>query len=130
MQVENNFQDLQIFEDPDVNQICDDLYNLICNTTKEEILVVGSIAKLFEEQLEPDYIPKDIDFVVSKGVFRRMRGFRKEDFTSVKMIERRPERIIFYTDKLAVEVWEYADENIDREKKYYKEKIPYLKYAD
>lgn len=130
MQVENNFQDLQIFEDVSANKICDDLSAFILDKTGEELLVVGSVAKLFAEQLHSSYSPKDIDLVVSKAVFRRLWGLDKKTFENVKMIEKRPERIILYTNKLALEIWEFAAENINREKKYYKEKIPYLEYAN
>lgn len=130
MQAENNFQALKIFEDESTNKICDDLSAFIFDKTGEELLIVGSVAKLFSEQLDSNYSPKDIDMVVSKAVFRRLWGLDKNTFENIKMIEKRPERIILYTNKLALEIWEFATENINREKKYYKEKIPYLEYAN
>lgn len=128
-QQENNFQRLKVFENPQINSLCDDMFHFVKNNLGEELLIVGSVAKVFANQLSKDYEPKDIDMVVSKQCFRKLSG-SFPFFENVTMLEKNPQRIILYTPTMAIEVWEFAQENINRPKKYYKQLIPYLQYVD
>lgn len=126
MQVENNFQDLQIFESAMLNEYCDEIVNNIKSITGEDTFLVGSVAKVLSGHLPEDYKIKDIDFVVSEISFRRLLQHRKTFFPKAKTVELRPERMIVHLEKFCIEIWNLWKTNTDKEPKLYKNKINYL----
>lgn len=126
---ENNFQDLKIFEVGFLNEYCDLISSRIEQFTGEKIFLVGSVAKILHGEIDESYIIKDIDFIVSIGAFQKLIKCKKEILPEAITIEQRPERLIFYLPNFAIEIWNYLERNTDKQKKYFKNKIPYL-YAD
>lgn len=126
---ENNFQDLNVFEFTQLNIYCDLLSSRIKKITNEDIFLVGSVAKILHGEIPESYIIKDIDFIVSLSAFQKLIRHRKEILPEAITMEQRPERLIFYLPNFAIEIWNYLERNTDKQKKYFKEKIPYL-YAD
>lgn len=97
--VRNYFQELQIFENEKINALCDE-FCLYCQEQSGEIpILTGSVAKMLHGELE-NYTPKDVDFVVSYSTFRNL-SVRLDKMEGV-MIEKRPHRIILYTDENSV----------------------------
>lgn len=121
----NYFQELKVFENEKINALCDRLC-LYCQVESGEIPVLtGSVAKMLHGGLE-NYNPKDVDFVVSYSTFRNL-SVRLERMEGVVMIERRPYRIILYTDEdICIEIWQKSPENDKMKLNYYQQKIPYL----
>lgn len=122
--VRNYFQELKVFENEKINALCDKLC-LYCQEQSGEIPVLtGSVAKMLHGGLE-NYNPKDVDFVVSYSTFRNL-SVRLDKMEGVVMIEKRPRRIILYTDeKLCIEIWQQKTN--DFAKRFdYQNKIPYL----
>lgn len=126
VQVENNFEELHIFEASILNQYCDILVNRVKEITGENIYLVGSVSKIMSEHLPEDYKIKDIDFILSIPAFRKLLPHRKTFFPEAKSVEMRPERLIIHLHNFAIEIWNYMERNIDKEPKIYKEKIHYL----
>lgn len=131
MQAENNFQELQIFEDDRLNIFFDDLHHAILQYTGETMLICGSIAKIFSGEFTEDYRPKDVDLEVSKGSFRILTGiFQKTTIPGIVMVEKKPERIILYTETInCIEIWNatnYYQYKITK----FKDKIPFKKYVN
>lgn len=126
MQVENNFEELHIFEDKDMNKVCDALFNFVKKHSGEEISICGSIARIFSDKLPSIYKPKDVDFVVSKSAFVQLTRM-KINMNNIVTIEKQPNRLIFYTlGSACVELWAFDSEDENKVKKYYKNKISYL----
>ncbi|MGC5744363.1 hypothetical protein [Chryseobacterium sp. NFX27] len=126
---ENNFQELQIFEAPILNECCDLLSKRVKNITGEDIYLVGSVSKILNGDLTEEYKVKDIDFIVSMAGFQKLIRNKETLFPEARTIEQRPERLIIYLNNFAIEIWNYLERNTDKKKKYFKNKIPYL-YAN
>lgn len=123
---ENNFQKLEIFEAPILNNYCDILVNNIKKITGEEIYLVGSVSKILNGDFSEEYKIKDIDFIVSMVSFQKLIRNKEFLFPMARTIEERPERLIIYIKNFAIEIWNYLERNTDKTKKLYKNKIPYL----
>ncbi|WP_312390802.1 hypothetical protein [Chryseobacterium sp.] len=128
MQQENNFQDLQIFEDPVMNIYCDNLTNQVFTITDKKPHLVGSVARIFSGSELEDYMPKDVDFAIDNSSFRKILAYsnHRDIFPFAKMVEKRPERFIIYTESKVIELWNFFYKNYSEELKLYKDKIPYL----
>lgn len=126
MHQENNFQELQIFEAPVLNQYCDLLVNRIKAITGENIYLVGSVSQILSAHLPEDYRVKDIDFILSIPGFRKLLPHRATFFPEAKSVELRPERLIIHLHNFAIEIWNYMERNTDKSPKIYKNKIHYL----
>ncbi|WP_313091954.1 hypothetical protein [Chryseobacterium flavum] len=126
---ENNFQELQIFEAPILNESCDLISKRVKNITGEDIYLVGSVSKILNGDLPEEYKIKDIDFIVSMAAFQKLIRNKESLFPEARTIEQRPERLIIYLNNFAIEIWNYLERNTDKKKKYFKNKIPYL-YAN
>lgn len=126
---ENNFQELQIFEAPILNECCDLIAERVKNITGEDIYLVGSVSKILHGDLTEDYKVKDIDFIISMAGFQKLIRNKEFLFPEARTIEQRPERLIIYLSNFAIEIWNYLERNTDKKKKYFKNKIPYL-YAN
>ncbi len=128
MQPENNFQDLQIFEDPKMNKYCDFVSNQVMEIVGKQPHLVGSVARMFTGSLPENYMPKDVDFAIDNISFRKILAFGKyrKLFPFAKMVEKRPERFIIYTDKKVIELWNFFYKNYTEELKFYNNKIPFL----
>lgn len=124
--MENNFKDLKIFESQFLNEICDSLVYQVKKITGEDLYLVGSVAKIMSNHLPDDYAIKDIDFIVSSKAFRKLLPHRNSLVKNYRMIESRPERIIIYLDKFAIEIWNYKEQNTDKTPKIFNNKIHYL----
>lgn len=122
----NNFQQLQIFEAENLNEYCDLLVGRIKEITGENAYLVGSVSKLLSEHLPDDYLIKDIDFIVSFSAFRKLVQYKKTLLSDAKTTELRPERIIIYLNNIVIEIWNFMENNTDKEPKLYKNKIHYL----
>lgn len=125
MQQVNNFQELQIFEAPELNRICDSLVNRIKELTGENIILVGSVSKVLSGDLPESYQIKDIDFAVFNSDFRKLQNCRHTLLKEAKSVEMIPRRIIIYLPYIAVEIWNANDVNPDIQ--LFKNKIPYIK---
>jgi hypothetical protein len=126
---ENNFQELQVFEAPILNECCDLIRERVKKITGEDIYLVGSVSKILHGDLTEEYKVKDIDFIVSMASFQKLIRNKESLFPEARTIEQRPERLIIYLNNFAIEIWNYLERNIDKKKKYFKNKIPYL-YAN
>lgn len=120
----NHFQNLNIFENKEINRLCDTLSYLAKKITGEELKICGSMAKVFDGRLPKNYRPKDVDFTLPNYAFRLLKNQIPTEIEDVIMIEKQPDRIILYAG-VCLEIWRDVD-NIGKEKKYYKTKIPYL----
>lgn len=121
------FQNLQIFENAEVNQVCDALVQLTLELTGDEFPVCGSVARMFDLKLPEAYHPKDVDFVARPWAFRMLRQ-HLNTLPGVLMIEKRPHRIICFTNsRVYVEIFEEPKEVLLG---IYKNKIKYKKYDD
>lgn len=123
---ENNFQKLEIFEAPILNNYCDILVNNVKKITDEDIYLVGSVSKILNGDFSEEYKIKDIDFIVSMVSFQKLIRNKEFLFPMARTIEERPERLIIYIKNFAIEIWNYLERNTDKTKKLYKNKIPYL----
>lgn len=119
-----NFRELKIFENENINALCDRLCRYCEEQSGEIPVLTGSVAKMLHGGLE-NHNPKDVDFVVSYSTFRNLI-VRLDKMEGVVMIEKRPHRIILYTDeKLCIEIWQQKTN--DFAKRFdYQNKIPYL----
>lgn len=123
---ENNFQALAIFERAELNEFCDRLVHTVKMITGAELQLVGSVAKIMSGHLPEDYQIKDIDFILPVPAFRKLLPHRTTFFPEAKSVEMRPERLIIHLERFAIEIWNYAERNTDKEPKIYKEKIKFL----
>ena len=92
----NNFQELEVLALPEINQLCDELAELVDRLSGEEIVLCGSLAKLFAKNIPEDYLIKDVDFVVSRDVFKILQR-QSCELHAVVSVEKTPERIILHT---------------------------------
>mgnify|MGYP000056182158 CR=1 FL=1 len=123
---ENNFQEVEVFEDAFMNEFCDTLTAKVKEITGEELFICGSLARMFSGELSEDYTPKDVDFVVSKGAFILLSR-NPLVLQGVVMVEKRPDRIVFFLEnKHCVELWIFLKEDEGKSKQYFKNKILYL----
>lgn len=122
------FQELQVFDNKMINELCDELCEFVKDTAQGELIVCGSVAKIFSGMYPEDYTPKDIDFLVTPWVFRllneRLRNFKNPN---VITIEYRPYRYILYTYYVAIEIWKGPVKYPHTIEKF-KNKITYTKY--
>lgn len=125
MQQVNNFQELRVFEAPELNRICDSLVSRIKELTGEDIFLVGSVSKVLSGDLPETYQIKDIDFAVFNNDFRKIQNCRHSILEEAKSVELAPRRIIIYLPYIAVEIWKANDINPDIQ--LFKNKIPYIK---
>lgn len=123
---ENNFQNLEIFESPILNNYCDILVNNVKEITGENMYLVGSVSKILNGDYTEEYKIKDIDFIVSMVSFQKLIRNKDLLFPMALTIEQRPERLIIYIHNFAIEIWNYLERNTNKTKKLYKNKIPYL----
>ncbi|MBQ0152534.1 MAG: hypothetical protein KBS61_06540 [Chryseobacterium sp.] len=123
---ENNFHNLEIFEESVLNKYCDILVQKVFEITDENIYLVGSVAKILNGDFTEEYKIKDIDFIISMVGFQKLIRNKNTLFPMAKMIEQRPERLIIYLPNFAIEIWNYLERNTDKTKKLYKNKIHYL----
>ena len=126
----NSFQKFKVFDNDPMNKLCDQVISLVEELTNETPAVCGSVAKLFGEQLQEDYTPKDVDFVVSRWAFRQLLWKIPTEITGVKMIEQNPNRIILFTDyRYCIEIWVHNAVSEKRELKKYQNEILYTDYG-
>lgn len=122
------FQELKVFEMQYINQLCDELCQFVKDTTRGELMVCGSVAKIFSGMYSEDYTPKDIDFLVTPWVFRLLNErLRKFQNPNIITIEYRPCRYIVYTSDVAIEIWKGPFRYPLTIEKF-KNKITYTKY--
>ena len=122
----NNFQELEVLALTEINQLCDELAELVDRLSGEEIVLCGSLAKLFAKNIPEDYLIKDVDFVVSRDVFKILQR-QSCELHAVVSVEKTPERIILHTPhRICVEIWNTQPKNETETKKYYQNKIPYF----
>lgn len=120
------FQELKIFEDDRINQLCDILSDQVLNITGNELMICGSVSKVFAGEFLESYFPKDIDFIVHKWAFHLLIK-RLENLPNVVMIEKTPDKIILYTQySICIEIWYITNYNAKMTKQFYKNTIPYL----
>lgn len=127
--LEDNFQNLQIFEENEINKFCDLLTQEVFNITGKKPHLVGSIAKMLNGNLDSSYTPKDVDFAIDNISFRKVLHHhqnRSELFSFARMVETRPERFIIYLDNKCLELWNFFYKNHNETLEYYKNKIPFL----
>lgn len=128
--LENNFQNLNIFQVEFLNKYCDLITHRVKQITGEEICLVGSVAKILHGEISAEnYVIKDIDFIVTLSAFQKLIKFKKEILPEAYTLEQRPERLIFYMPNFAIEIWNHKERNTDKQKLYFNNKIPYL-YAN
>jgi len=123
---ENNFQELQIFESAILNECCDLISQRAKELTGESLYLVGSVSKILNGDFTEEYKIKDIDFIVSMAGFQKLIRNKDLLFPEARTIEQRPERLIIYLNSFAIEIWNYLERNTDKQKKLFKNKIPYL----
>lgn len=122
----NAFQELNIFENVEANQVCDYLIHFTKQLTNEDLTICGSMSLVFDGQLPESYNPKDVDFVASRWAFRMLKGNLKQ-MDGVLMIEKRPHRIVLYLySQICVEIWEDSSINDTKIEKLYNNKIKYI----
>lgn len=120
-----NFRELKIFENENINALCDRLCRYCEEQSGEIPVLTGSVAKMLHGGLE-NHTPKDVDFVVSYSTFRNLI-VRLDKMEGVVMIEKRPFRIVLYVETdFCIEVWLKSIRNETMNLNYYQNKIPYL----
>lgn len=120
-----NFRELKIFENENINALCDRLCSYCEEQSGEMPILTGSVAKMLHGGLE-NHTPKDVDFVVSYPTFRNLI-VRLDKMEGVVMIEKRPFRIVLYVETdFCIEVWLKSIRNETMSLNYYQNKIPYL----
>ncbi|AFR36230.1 hypothetical protein [Riemerella anatipestifer] len=125
----NAFQELNIFENTEINKVCDALFTKVKQLTNEDLSICGSMAKVFDGTLPEDYQPKDLDLVISQWGFRLLTS-NLEELEGVLMIEKLPGRIILYLKAyLCIEIW-MESSKFNFTPKFYKNKLKYTSYGD
>lgn len=125
-----DFQKENIFQSKEINEICDLIFGKVESIYKKPDVIVigGSVAKIFSGILPENYEPKDLDFVVRDYfVWRFLRENLQQWFPNfkVEIVER--ERVILFTNEIAIEFW--AGRNDFRPTKNISEKIKYIDYG-
>lgn len=126
---EDNFQKLKVFQTSEINIICDLFTQEVLNITGEKPILVGSVAKMFNNTLPETYVPKDIDFTINIKSFRKIlniQHYKNNLFEFAEMVESRPERIIIYCKEIFIELWCFLQKNNSEKLEYKNNKIPYL----
>ncbi|MBT0551167.1 hypothetical protein [Riemerella anatipestifer] len=125
----NTFRELNIFENLEINKVCDALFTKVKQLTNEDLSVCGSMAKVFDGTLPEDYQPKDLDLVISPRGFRLLTS-NLEELEGVLMIEKLPGRIILYLKTyLCIEIW-MESSKFNFTPKFYKNKLKYTSYGN
>ncbi|MEJ8598547.1 hypothetical protein JSO62_07565 [Riemerella anatipestifer] len=128
----NAFQELNIFENPEINKVCDALFTKVKQLTNEDLSVCGSMAKVFDGVLPSNYKPKDLDLLISPWGFRVLNSNLNE-LDGVLMIEKLPSRIILYLKAgMGIDIWfkrlDLSKYNYISDR--YKNKIKYSYYVN
>ncbi|GIZ15317.1 hypothetical protein [Capnocytophaga catalasegens] len=108
-----NFQQEKIFEEDVVNEICDFIFNKVNDVFGKttDVIICGSVAKMFSGYLPKNYEPKDLDFVVRNYfVWRYLRTNLQKWFPEYKVREIEKERVILYTRTVTLEFWAGAND--------------------
>ena len=124
LQESSMFQDLQIFENNDINIAVDSIYQLLeenFGSVGEKLQVCGSVAKILDQNLPEKYEPKDIDFVVTDFLFWRFLYANAEKIC--QNVIRMNYRIVLTFDSCVAELWvpqhQHEIKNIFKNKIYY-----------
>ena len=126
----NAFQRFRVFDSDPMNELCDQIISLVQELTNETPAVCGSVAKIFGGQLEEDYTPKDVDFVVSRWAFRQLQWRMPVKIPNIRMVEKSPNRIILFSDyRYCIEIWVHNSVSDKRKLKRYQNEILYTDYG-
>ena len=122
------FTDLDIFADERLNTYLDTIYNAVLKEFPNEQLPVlcGSVAKVMQGVYSENYIVKDIDLIVEHWQVHRYLEHQLPLLFPNDRIEIRTERVILYTQFIAIEFWR-PNEQIQTS--LYKNLIKYKRYA-
>lgn len=124
------FQELNIFENQEINSLCDRVFMLIRQVIGSPPILCGSVAKMFANTLDQNYRPKDIDFYVSKRDFQKLLLHLPKEIEGVRMIEKRPERILLHS-LICIEIWkDIQEDNHKRGFLLKNNQIPYKNYGN
>ncbi len=127
----NHFQELKIFEDENMNIICDVVSNIVKQITGELPILCGSVAKVLSGILDENYKAKDVDFYLTDWNFRKLKNNFPLKIEGIRMIEKRPERIILYANR-CIELWCNLEREENKKRIIQKKnnKIPYINYGN
>ncbi len=103
----NEFGRLKVFQEPQINTICDKIYSEVVNVFGSacSMKVCGSVGRIFHGILSDNYIPKDIDLVCTNYFVYRMllnrlpKLFPNYEFRIDNI------RMILFTEHIAIEIW-------------------------
>lgn len=126
-----DFQKENIFETKEINAICDLVFGKVESIYQksEAMIICGSVAKVLSGILPENYEAKDLDFVVRDYfVWRFLKENLQQWFPNFKIEVIERERVILYTDSIAIEFW--AGNNDHRPTKQITENIKYIDYGN
>lgn len=125
------FQELNIFEDTKMNEICDRITSIVKDITGDLPILCGSLAKIFSGILdEKTYEIKDVDFFLTNWNFRKLKHHFPKEIVGIRMIEKRPERmILFCENNKCIELWCNLEKEENKKVLIKNNKIPYKNYG-
>ncbi|MGQ2106768.1 hypothetical protein ACT4R0_03240 [Ornithobacterium rhinotracheale] len=114
------FKDLQVFEEPKINQLMDELFSFY---GYENLFICGSIARYLDG--DKTIVPKDIDLVPgSEYDFKRISNTIRALFPEANVVEIDSRIMLRFAGKL-VEIWK-PKFNFNERFGFYKQRIPYI----
>lgn len=117
-----NFEKNKIFENAQINLICDLLYLRARDVGgNNAIMVCGSVARIFEGC---NHTPKDLDFVTCNASIFSEIAKNIEAWLPGYKITKSEKRVIIYLEKMAIEIWN--GETIYGSAVKYHKNIPYI----
>ncbi|WP_185210572.1 hypothetical protein [Elizabethkingia meningoseptica] len=119
------FQDLEVFDNPLLNEYCDTIYNSLNDNfgNTSGIIMGGSVARVLDGLT--GYEPKDVDFIIkNQYVYRFLQANVRILFPEFSIIEDNM-RIIIFTGIVAIELWKGGTIYATQEK-LYKNKLSYI----
>lgn len=126
-----DFKQEKIFENDSLNNTCDLIFNKINEVFEKttDVVICGSVAKMLSGVLSEEYEPKDLDFVVRDFfIWRFLRENLQKWFSNYRVVTIKLERIILYTDSIALEFWAGKDDH--RETRKLTENIKFISYGN
>lgn len=121
-----HFSDLEVFEDKYINAILDAIFSDILLFFEAEDLpaICGSVAHIMHGVYSENYLIKDVDLEVNHWeVYRFLEYNLPQKYPNFEFSVFKNERLILYTEKIAIEFWKPIQKHTLTA--FYNEKIKY-----
>ncbi|MDO5607987.1 MAG: hypothetical protein Q4G08_05965 [Capnocytophaga sp.] len=101
------FETRQIFENNEINKVCDFIYSEINDTYGHcnHLVICGSVAKIWSGILPESYQPKDLDIQITDYLTYRFLVNNLHKWFPNMEVEARKMRLILYTGFVTIEFW-------------------------